>query len=215
MCDGRTLALEATAVSALVFGSDGERACGPVAASASLPAATRRRLTPFDLAVARCLAPFAGGDTPIVFASRYGNMGATVGLLTACVSKELLSPAAFSVSVHNAAGALASQLMANRGGHTAVAGRDGASLSAGLTEAYVRLADDADEVLFIYADAPLPEPYTAFDEGPEGESIALAMALRRAEHSKEGIAVSDGRSGAIELVNHFSKEGRGVVTWRL
>ncbi len=52
---------------------------GAVAGDDALPKALRRRMSPFDLGVARCVMGLAvqGASEDIVFASRYGNMGVT------------------------------------------------------------------------------------------------------------------------------------------
>ena len=45
-------------------------------------------------------------DAPVLFASRYGDLGRSVELLTQLARSEPLSPTSFSLSVHNAIGAL-------------------------------------------------------------------------------------------------------------
>ena len=59
-------------------------------------------------------------------------MGVTLDLLVQLVGEELLSPAKFSMSVHNASAGAVSQVAANRAGHTAIAG-GARTLTAGLT----------------------------------------------------------------------------------
>ncbi len=93
---------------------------------------------------------------------------------------EILSPAKFSISVHNAAAGAASQIVANRAGHTAIAAGF-RTLTAGLTEAWSRIASGAASVIFVYADLPLMGPYREFDE--PGPGVHLAVRLVQAANS--------------------------------
>jgi hypothetical protein len=210
----RTLALRSTGFAAIVRGRSGEDAYGRVAAEDVLPKALRRRMSVFDLGVARCVIGLAAksadgtADEDIVFASRYGNMGVTVDLLVMLANSELLSPAKFSISVHNAAAGAASQILANRAGHTAIAA-GGRTLSAGLTEAWMRIRTGRPSVIFVYSDLPLMAPYDAFDE--PGPGVHLAVRLAAADGP--GFAVADGRMGAEALVHELAS-GVEALSWR-
>lgn len=204
------LTLRATGIAAIVRGPSGEEALGRVAGEDALPKALRRRMSLFDLGVARCVIGLAaqGVEEDIVFASRYGNMGVTADLLALLANSELLSPAKFSISVHNAAAGAASQIVANRGGHTAIAA-GAASLRAGLTEAWTRLRTGCPSVIFVYSDLPLPAPYEAFDE--PGPGVHLAARLVAAEG--DGLAVTDGRTGAEAAARALASGGERL-SWR-
>ena len=112
----------------------------------------------------------------LVFASQHGELGYTVSLLRALAAEEPLSPATFSLSVHNSAAGLFSILRADRSESTALAAGD-ETLGHALLEGFCQLdADPGRPVLVVYADGPLPEEYRTFAEGPQ-ESRALALLL--------------------------------------
>src|SRR5262245_41561496 len=68
-------------------------------------AMARRRLSRLSKMALACSHAAAGAlpAMPIVFGSRYGEMGITLDLLTSLAQEESLSPTAFTLSVHNAA----------------------------------------------------------------------------------------------------------------
>ena len=130
-----------------------------------VPPMERRRLTPLEraaLAVAhRALDQFAqsGGDPaiPVVFASRWGEIGTTLKLMQQMHAEGEMSPAGFANSVHNAAPGHLSLLTKNRAPYTAVAaGPD--SYEMGLLEA----STYPGKVLFVYAEEDTPELYRPF-----------------------------------------------------
>jgi hypothetical protein len=203
------LGLRPAAFAALVMEGEAEEALGRVAGDDRLPKALRRRMTQFDLMAARCIAGLAadGAAEEIVFASRYGNMAVTFDLLTQVVTDELLSPAKFSVSVHNAAAGAASLIAKNRGGHTAISAL-GRSLAAGLTEAWIRIADGAPSVIFVYSDLPLMQPYSPFDEPGPGVTLAIRFT---AGSSADAHVVENGREGAAALARALAEGAEGVI----
>jgi hypothetical protein len=206
----RTLSLRSSGFAGIVRGHDSESAFGAVAGEDALPKALRRRMSVFDLGVARCVIGLAapGLDEDIVFASRYGNMGVTFDLLVLLAKNELLSPAKFSISVHNAAAGAASQIVINRAGHTAIAA--GAhTLTAGLTEVWTRIRTGSPSVIFVYSDLPLMTPYDEFDEPGPGVQLAVRLAAGEAG----GACVKDGRIGAEAMVRALAG-GAEVLTWR-
>ena len=100
-----------------------------------IPPLERRRLTGVEraaLAVAWQVRP--EGEVPVVFASRWGEIGVTVKLMTQFHADREMSPAGFSASVHNAAPGAFSLLTHNHAPYTAIAARE-RSLEAGLLEA--------------------------------------------------------------------------------
>lgn len=111
---------------------------------------------------------------PIVFASRRGDISRSLQLLHQLAIGEPLSPAAFSMSVHNAIGALYSIATAHTGQYTAVAAGE-ETIEAAFVEAIGQLVDGESEVLLVYYDEPMPAPYDVFHDRPE---FARAMAYR-------------------------------------
>jgi hypothetical protein len=208
----RALSLRSLEFAALVRGQTSDETFGAVASEDVLPKALRRRMSVFDLGVARCVIGLAshGVDEDIVFASRYGNMGVTLDLLVLLARHELLSPAKFSISVHNAAAGAASQILTNRAGHTALAAGI-RSLTAGLTEAWTRINTGTRSVIFVYSDLPLMSPYDEFDE--PGPGVHLAMRLAADDRGGVAVEVADGRIGAEQFVRALDGGVEGLA-WR-
>ncbi len=120
-----------------------------------------------------------GAQCPIVFASRRGDIGRSLQMLHQLALGEPLSPAAFSMSVHNAIGALYSIATAHTGAYTAIASGE-ETVEAAFVEALSQLADGAPEVLLVYYDEPMPVPYDTFQVGSEYPR-AMAYRIRRVE----------------------------------
>jgi len=172
----------------------------------------RRRLSPMGRA-----ALWAAGQLlddqrsePIatVFASRHGEVGRTVKLLRELAVQAPLSPASFSLSVHNAIGGIHS--IANKvfSPVTAIsAGPD--TVCAALLEAYTQLRSSPQaggEVLCVFYDDPLPEPLEGFDQTP-GEVQALAVRVGLAD-------VTNGISLAFSLVPTTDDAGQAEADTR-
>lgn len=131
----------------------------------------RRRLTGVEraaLSVAWQVRP--EGEVPVVFASRWGEIGVTVKLMEQFHAEREMSPARFSASVHNAAPGAFSLLTHNHAPYTAIAARE-RSLEAGLLEALVQGA-----VVFVFAEEATPAFY-APEFGPLQTACALAVRL--------------------------------------
>ncbi|OUS26742.1 hypothetical protein A9Q99_16090 [Gammaproteobacteria bacterium 45_16_T64] len=124
-----------------------------------------------------------------VFCSRHGELTRTVGLLESLSLDEDLSPTGFSLSVHNAASGLYS--IANKDKSPSVslaAGRD--TLVEGLREASMLLnSDDAETVLVVIAEEPLPEHLLPFADEMQ-RSFALALLLARGDNTGKRLSFS-------------------------
>lgn len=161
-------------------------------ALADVPAVMRRRIDRLGRmaisAADACDIAANRDDLPLVFVSRHGDVAGSVELLHALGQSEALSPTAFSLSVHNAVGALYSIVRKRRGNYLALAA-GAASVENACVEAAGLLADGAAEVLLICYDGPLPEVYQCFAEeaathfawcwriasaGQAGERLSLA-----------------------------------------
>jgi hypothetical protein len=127
-----------------------------------MPAAMRRRADRLGRAALQAAYWAAPEDEPVVFASRYGEIARSVGMLEQLAAGEALSPTAFSMSVHNAIGALFSIARENRSNYTAIAAGD-ETVEAAFIEALGLLADGASHVTVVYYEAPLPSVYAQFD----------------------------------------------------
>lgn len=133
-----------------------------------VPPMERRRLTGVEraaLSVARRVYP-EGEEVPVVFASRWGEIGTTVKLMRQCHEDGEMSPAGFSASVHNAAPGAFSILTKNRAPYTAIAAR-ARSREMGWLEA----TSMKGRVVFVYAEEDTPELYR-----PEFGEVEVARA---------------------------------------
>ncbi|WP_253895120.1 beta-ketoacyl synthase chain length factor [Corallococcus exercitus] len=100
-------------------------------------------------------------DAPVLFASRYGDLGRSVELLTQLARSEPLSPTSFSLSVHNAIGALYSIARGDTSAYGAIAAGE-ETVEAAFTEACGLLADGVPRVMVVVYDEPVPTPWEHF-----------------------------------------------------
>ena len=112
----------------------------------------------------------------MVFCSRHGEFGRTLSILDALAARTEISPADFTLSVHNALAGLLSIARANRASHTAIAAGV-ESFGFGMLEALACLAERPQEpILLVYFDEPLPAPYDMLEADAQAP-IALALLL--------------------------------------
>jgi hypothetical protein len=156
-----------------------------------LPLLRRRmsRLTRMSVAVALdCCrrANVSASEVPIVFASRHGEMGATVDLLGQLAAGETLSPMNFSGSVHHTALGYLSIAAANKSAARAVAGGE-ASFCYGFLDAIGLLAEThGSAVLLVAADDEVPPPFANLS-GTTNLPYATAFLLERSSGHKRGV----------------------------
>ncbi len=98
-----------------------------------------------------------GENIESVFASRYGEWTQTLKLLRSISDKEDVSPAGFSMSVHNTAGGIYSIINENTAAYSAIAGCS-ATFEAALIEALGRLQTQKN-VLLVVAEEAIPPIY--------------------------------------------------------
>lgn len=198
---GRSLILDVAAWAAIVCGQTTAQfgAAGDVTI---IPAGQRRRLPPFTRDVLRCALPLLrdAPQSPVVYSSPYGDLESTLTLLADISRHELLSPALFALSVHNAPAGALSQCLTAAGDQISIAG-DAATLSAGLVQAYARLATaECASIVLIHADAPLPALYEGLDTDAPGIFLAMTLRLVGGADAAE-IDVGDGRAGAMAVAH--------------
>ncbi|MBB3169261.1 beta-ketoacyl synthase chain length factor [Simiduia aestuariiviva] len=126
----------------------------------AVPSMLRRRLNGVGRLVATVLWDMVpqASRVPMVFCSRHGDQARTLQLMAELAADEPLSPAAFSMSVHNAVAGVLSIAKKADGPMTALAAQDHL-VSTGLLEAWGQLQQGADEVLVVAYDMPLPDTY--------------------------------------------------------
>lgn len=137
-----------------------------------VPPLDRRRLTGVErAALAAAWQVRSGDEIPVVFASRWGEIGVTAKLMRQFHADGEMSPAGFSASVHNAAPGAFSLLTCNHASYTAIAARD-RSLEAGLLETLAL----GREALFVYAEEATPELYAqTFGDLQAGCAVAVRL----------------------------------------
>jgi hypothetical protein len=129
---------------------------------AQMPPMLRRRLGQLGrMAAQAAYDSESPGGIPVVFASRYGDASRSLALLRDFSLGEMVSPADFALSVHNAIGAMYSIARRDTGNFSSIAA-GAASAAAAVVEAACLLADGASEVLLVCYDAALPGEYAAF-----------------------------------------------------
>ncbi len=170
-----------------------------------VPPLARRRLTGVEraaLAVARAVYPDPPPEEglPVVFASRWGEIGTTIDLMRQFHADGEMSPAGFSVSVHNAAPGAFSLFTRNRAGYTAIAARR-QTLASGFLEALVQRT----RTLFVYAEEATPAFYRpAF--GSAQEALAVAVRLDSSAWRWTGSPLS-GECTFAEFVSWLEGDG--------
>lgn len=138
-----------------------------------IPMMERRRLTSLEkaaLSVAHKIYP-EGEQIPVVFASRWGEIGTTLKLMEQMFLGGEMSPAGFSNSVHNAAPGHLSLLKKNKASYTAIAAAE-KSYEMGLLEA----STYPGKVLFVYAEEATPEFYRPhFEDVQKAHAVAMLI----------------------------------------
>lgn len=165
---------------------------GETPALVEMPANMRRRANRSGRAALQATYWSNPENNPIVFASRYGEIDRSVEMLEQLADEGTVSPTAFSMSVHNAVGALFSIAARHKGNYTAIASGE-ETVEAAFAEALGLLADGEPYVTVVYYDAPLPEPYRQFAEH-EARLHAWACQIRLVESG--GFSISPGASCA-------------------
>ncbi len=154
----------------------------------SMPPMLRRRLSPMGRACASVLLPLINSDdeaertnTPIIFASRHGEAQRTQLMLEDIAECELLSPTAFSLSVHNAISGILSINKKITANISAIAA-SGSEVMAALFEAAGLLSqENCSKVHCVIVDNPLPASYQRYCQQPQ-YPLALAFSVSRGQN---------------------------------
>ncbi len=143
----------------------------------SLPTMLRRRISVVGQMAFRASYALSENQMPrFIFCTRHGEFQRTLRMLQSLAAQEPVSPAEFSLSVHNALAGLLSIARSNTAGHTTIsAGAD--SFGSAMLDAVGCLKSKPFEpVMLVYFDDLLPEPYDEFADGDE-TCVALAILL--------------------------------------
>lgn len=155
-----------------------------------VPPLLRRRLAPLGRAAVQAAQDCRSnaGAVPVVMASRYGDAERALRLLAGFAVGEGMSPTDFTLSVHNAIGAIHAIAHGDTSSCTSIAA-GATSAASGLMEAAGLLADGAPEVLLVCYDAPLPAPYADFADEPDC-TYAWAWRLAAADPARPHFSLS-------------------------
>jgi hypothetical protein len=132
-------------------------------AVAEMPAMLRRRADRLGRMALAVLYQGTCPAAPIIYCSRYGELGRVVRLLEELAATGSVSPQGFSVSVHNAIAGLYSIATRGRENVQSIAAAEATPL-AGLVDAAGLLADGAEAVRLVLCDEPVPPVFGAFAE---------------------------------------------------
>jgi len=140
-----------------------------------MPALLRRRAERLGRMALAVLYQSTDATTPIVYCSRYGELGRVVTLLNELAASGSVSPQGFSVSVHNAMAGLYS--IATRGHENiqSLAAGPGTPF-AGLVDAAGLLADGTPRVRLVWCEEPVPPVFAPFAE-PSDAAYAVLLEL--------------------------------------
>lgn len=175
----------------------------------AVPPMLRRRLNNVGRLAAAVMWDLIPESTlmPMVFCSQHGDQGRTIQLLGELGQGQPLSPAAFSMSVHNSVAGVLSIAKQAKGPITALAA-DEQLLSMGMVEAFGLLQSNAEVLLVVY-DLPLPEVYQQPDLVHFPYAIALVLSLSEGK----SIGLELAASGSSSAESLFEPEAISWLRW--
>lgn len=144
---------------------------------ATVPAMQRRRLGTLARSVFHVLSHCAdpGAQEPAIFSSHMGEIGRTQGIVDTLAADEPVSPASFSLSVHNAIAGQWSLIRGIKAPMIALAPPANSPVPALFEAAGILLEEEHEAVNVVFYDEPYPSFYSPFITGP---AAATALALR-------------------------------------
>ena len=162
------------------------------AGAAQVPALMRRRLSLLGrAAIEAVMAIYDESDrenhTPVVFASRWGDIGLSVKLLKELCQEKSVSPMGFSTSVHNGLGGLFSISQKHRANGVAIAGAE-TTPSAAMFEAMGLLHEGARSVIVVVYEERSPDEFARFH--PANFTYAWAVRLQRSKNDERSFTVT-------------------------
>lgn len=138
-----------------------ERIAEPV-----LPRLLRRRLNASGRAACEAVALLdEGNDQPLIHASRHGDVSSSLEMLQDLASDNGVSPARFSMSVHNAVLGVYSMARGHHG-PTLALGASGYEFDALINEAQGYLACGYSSVIAVFSEGDVPLDYQPYTESP-------------------------------------------------
>jgi hypothetical protein len=141
-------------------------------------------------------------NCPLIFSSRHGELDLSLQLVLSILEKNPMSPAGFSMSVHNSPVGLCSIHHDNQDATTAIAaGAD--SLKMAFIEAQSQLLDNP-KALLCYVDRPMPDAYKCFADNTEYPQCFMAIL----ERGSRGVQAPEpkGPLNFEDVIKHLLKE---------
>lgn len=175
-----------------------------------IPPMLRRRFTELGRCAAGAALPLLENidSIPGVFASRHGDTPLTLSLLEGIANGEQMSPAGFSLAVHNALSGLLSIARKDLSEVTAIAATDNLIPNA-IIEAVTQLQDRS-RVLCVIYDVPLPELYQPYcDSIPFPHAVAMILSREEGDDfilqsDTDGISDANENNDFIRLIRLLS-----------
>jgi hypothetical protein len=147
---------------------------------------------------------------PLIFASRHGDVVRSTAMLRELAIEGTVSPASFSLSVHNAIGALFSIVRGDTARLSAVSAGVHTAEHA-LVEACGLLHEGAEKVIVVMYDEPPPAVHDAYQDEPAA-SYAWALRLTRAGNATHTLSCEAPQAG--ESASPWAHLPRGLQAWR-
>ncbi|MAA61600.1 beta-ketoacyl synthase chain length factor [Idiomarina sp. UBA3176] len=152
-----------------------------------IPASTRRRLSSYAKVIMTAILELSERhpqlkETPVVLATRHGDLHRTEKLLRELVRGEVLSPTQFALSVNNAVLGQYSMAADNRQAMTTLSAGE-QTYPLGWLEAVSQVQSETRQVLLVYADEVPPAVYSGQVHSPV-RSFAHAVLLDRKNGQK-------------------------------
>jgi hypothetical protein len=173
-----------------------------------LPSMLRRRLDQAGKATCEILGLLdVDGDCPLVYASRHGDVASSLELLTALTQEEGLSPARFSMSVHNAVMGVYSIARKHRSPIQAL-GACGDEFEALMCEAQGYLAAGYSSVVAVFSEGAMPSEYAPYTESPDSPCVVgLRLTATRGESLRAEPGERPGRPTPLDVIAWLGNRG--------
>lgn len=191
-----------------------ERIAEPV-----LPRLLRRRLNATGRAACEAVGVLDDGNNqPLIHASRHGDVCSSLEMLQALASGEPVSPASFSMSVHNAVLGVYS-IARQHHGPTLALGASGHEFDALIDEAQGYLASGHSSVIAVFSEGDVPLDYQPYTQSPACPCVvALKLSSQTGRQLQCTPASSPARPTPLELIHWLGQDGARLASrqqWQL
>lgn len=179
-----------------------ERMAEPV-----LPRLLRRRLNATGRAACEAVALLdEGNDQPLIHASRHGDVSSSLEMLQELDSGEPVSPASFSMSVHNAVLGVYS-IARQHHGPTLALGASGHEFEALISEAAGYLASGYNSVVAVFSEGDIPLSYQPYTESPACPCVvALKLSHQTGARLHSTPAGTPARPTPLEIIDWLNQD---------